>query len=77
VDPEAAGFIGGGGHDAPRARPPDEHRLAAEARVVEHLDRRVEGVEVDVEDGPAAHTRAGVPFFRSVFMYFVEATAEV
>ena len=39
-------------HHAPAAGAADDHRLAGQRRVVEHLDRRVEGVHVDVEDRP-------------------------
>src|SRR5439155_1017824 len=37
--------------DAAGAGAPDDHGLAAEGLVLEHLDRRVERIEVDVQDG--------------------------
>src|SRR3954453_14058674 len=63
MDPEPARLVGGGGDHTAGARPPDEHRLAAQARIVEHLDGGVEGVEVDVEDRAAPAPARG-PFFR-------------
>ena len=52
VDAEAAGLVGGGRHHAPGPGAADENGPAGEGGIVEDLDRGVEGVEVDVEDGP-------------------------
>ena len=51
ADAERLGLVAGREHDAAA----DDHRPAAQARVVALLDRRVERVEVGVED--RAHAR--------------------
>ena len=51
VDPTGLGFVAGREDDA-RA---DDHRPAAQRRVVTLLDRRIEGVEVGVQDGRGGH----------------------
>ena len=48
--PNFAGFVAGCRHDAALAGSADGDRLAAEIRIVPLLDRRVEGVHVDVDD---------------------------
>ena len=50
VHAERARLVARVPHDAPVAEPADDHRLAAQRRVVELLDRREERVEVDVQD---------------------------
>ena len=49
-DAELAGFVARRRHDAPLAGSADGDRLAAEIRIVPLLDRRVEGVHVDVDN---------------------------
>src|SRR5262245_56506701 len=53
ADAELARFVGGRGHDAAARRvaaSADDHRLAAELRAAQQLDRREERVHVEVED---------------------------
>ena len=50
ADAELAGLVARGRDDAPLARAADRDRLAAQLRIVPLLDRRVEGVHVDVDD---------------------------
>ena len=61
VDAELAGLVACGTDDAPLvgSAATDDHRLAAERRVVALLDRGEERIEVDVEDrqGRGAHAR--------------------
>jgi len=45
------GLVAGRGDHASPARPADHEGLPRQRRVLEHLDRRVERVHVDVEDG--------------------------
>ena len=55
LDAELARLVRGGHHHAALVRAAaDDDRLAAQGRVVEHLDAGVEGVEVGVEDGAHA-----------------------
>jgi hypothetical protein len=49
---ERARFVAGRRHQAALAGSADGDRLAAEIRIVPLLDRRVEGVHVDVDDLP-------------------------
>ncbi len=56
---EAAHLVARGGDDAAAAGAADDDRLAGKLRVVELLDRRVERVHVDVQDGAViAHDSA-------------------
>jgi hypothetical protein len=49
ADPELPRFVAGGGDDAAFRGPAYGDRLAAKLRIVPLLDRRVEGVHVDVD----------------------------
>ena len=51
VDPVDPGLVGARGHDAPGPGAADDHGLAGQGGIVEHLDRREERVHVDVQDG--------------------------
>ena len=50
VEPAGPGQVGGGHDHAARRRAADHHRPAGERRILQHLDRGVEGIQVDVED---------------------------
>jgi hypothetical protein len=50
ADTELAGFVACGRHDAALARTADRDRSATELWIVPLLDRRIEGVHVDVDD---------------------------
>src|SRR3569833_2013049 len=52
LDPEHPRFVAARRDDAALDRATDEHGLAAQLRVVPLFDRRVERVEIDVQDGP-------------------------
>jgi hypothetical protein len=58
-DAVGARFVARGGDDTARAEPADDDGLPRDLRVEQHLDRRVERVEVDVQDrrvrGRGAH----------------------
>ena len=49
------GFVGRRRDHAARARPADHDRLPGERRILQDLDRRVERVDVDVQDRLGAH----------------------
>jgi len=51
VHAEGAGFVGGATDDAARPRAADDDGYALERWVEGPLDRREEGVQIDVEDG--------------------------
>jgi len=57
VHAESARLVARGGDDTARAEASDDHRTAADGGIVELLHRRVERVEVDVQD----RRRAGHP----------------
>jgi len=53
VDAKRARLVAGGRHDAAPVGPAaDCERLAAQRWIIALLDRRVEGVHVDVKDSP-------------------------
>ena len=52
ADPVGPGFVACREHDAAGARRAHEQRLAPQGRVVELLDRRIEGVHVGMGDDP-------------------------
>ena len=55
MDAEAADLVAGGRHHPPALGPAaDHHRLAAQRRIVAHVNRRVEAVHVAMEDTPHA-----------------------
>jgi hypothetical protein len=65
VDTKPSGFVGAGGNDSPLAGlGANYHRQSTQIRMVALLDRRVEGVEVDVHDqaGHSGDDRAGANF---------------
>ena len=65
---EGASLVAGRRHHAPASRAAaDRHGLAAQRRVVALLDRRVEGVHVDVQDA-AGHGRGDRTRFYGVLM---------
>ena len=72
ADAERARLVAGRGDDAALAdAAADDDRLAAQARVVALLDRRVECVHVEMEDAPQGHGLRSIlsrdsPFFRCV-----------
>ena len=53
ADPERPRLIGGRGDHRARPAAGDDHRLAAQLRAAQELDRDVEGVHVEVGDRPA------------------------
>ena len=61
TNPERLGLIAGGEHDAPA----DDDGTPAQAGIVPLLDRRVEGVEVGVQDRGLAHHEHMFPQNRS------------
>jgi hypothetical protein len=58
VDPgQLARLVAGGGHDGPRPRATDDDRLPLQLRPPPQLDRRIEGVHVEMGDRPGTgHT---------------------
>jgi hypothetical protein len=55
VDPERPGGVVRGRHDAASVRiSADDQRLVAKGRILELLDRREEGVEVEMGENPHA-----------------------
>ena len=50
-DTEDTGLVGARRHDAPGTGPADYDRQPRQRGVIEHLDRREEGVHVDMQDG--------------------------
>ena len=61
VHAEAARLVARGGDDTARAEAADDHRLPDERRILELLHRRVERVEVDVQDRRIARGQPGRP----------------
>jgi hypothetical protein len=58
MDAELARFVGGRhDHAASPLVAADDDRLAAQRRIVEHLDAGVEGVEIGVQDGAGHGSR--------------------
>ncbi len=55
------GLVAARCHDAPAARPADDHRLAGQLRAIEDLHRGVERVHVDVKDRPGRLLRRHAP----------------
>src|SRR5690606_34532925 len=55
---EPARLVRGTGDDPPALGGADDDRLALQTRIVEHLDRGVEGVHIDVQDAGAGVVRA-------------------
>ena len=64
--PRAAGLVGRRGDDTARAGPADEHRSAAQGRLVALLDGGEEGVRVGVQHGRAGAQPGGVGELRGV-----------
>jgi hypothetical protein len=66
VDAKGAGFIGSTHDDAPAGPSGHRDRPATKANIISLMNRRVEGVQVYVEDGPwpeldATHASASLP----------------
>ena len=61
VDAEAARLVAGGRHDRARAGARDDQRQPAQLRAPAQLDRRVEGVDVEVGDDAASGHRRNSP----------------